>query len=274
MNDANAEWDNGIKTSGFHSACVNSWYRPMITEIDNMQFETVPAHDFYQTNKIDADIVNLIDDLLLHFRVIDASGPWIAGGVLRRALQGERLKDFKGDIDLFFKNEAQKEKVKQFISNNDVFKVSPLQQEAEDKGGVTITGARLVSPYAESIFYDYCGIPIKIQFITYKYYDTLPKLFTNFDTYCCMIGSDGANVTYEKTQAINDLNEKKLHFNWPHIESNPEQKANAYLLMKRLTKFIGDGYSIENNDLKRFTALIHNLPSATYSRAMNEYSNI
>ena len=292
MNDTNTEWDFGIKTSGFHSACVNSWYRPMITEIfcgnlgpnDKMTFETVPAHTFYEINNFDKSIVNLIDDLILHFRMIYSEGPWIAGGLMRRAIQGEKLNGLNGDIDIFVKDETQiedvKERFKTLAINNDIFKLSEDYIKATELGGnVGQDGKMLVSPFAESFFFDYCGIPIKIQIITYKHFKSLPLVFTHFDLFCCMLGTDGANVTYEVNHTISDIHAKKLHFNWSHLDNHPgyqsgDEAPNAYLIMRRLTKFISEGYIIDNKDLKRLTALIHTLPQVTFQRQEHEYNNL
>lgn len=117
-----------------------------------------------------------------------ATGPWIAGGALRRTLIGMPL---DSDVDYFFRDAAQKEAF----------------QEA-----ILASGARIVGQREHATTYEFpredAG-PLIVQAITMAYYPTLEDVLDSFDFTITQFGYDGLALVCGEF-SLWDLSRKRL----------------------------------------------------------------
>ena len=161
----------------------------------------------------------------------DVNGPWIAGGCLHRTYRDLSLND--SDIDIFFKDNEQLAK---YLLD---FNAKAL---AEKK---YVVKSYMVSEWHHTFVITYMDTEVKIQCVSFKYFESIEKLFESFDINLCRIAYDGTNVIYEEN-ALNNIKNNQLKFNEGSIYY-------PSVTLKRMVKYIKLGYDIEDVDLKVLT---------------------
>jgi len=219
--------------------------KPPPTTISN--FDSVTFQEFQDTHKIDPFYYDFAGDLLTPYRAIYEYGPWIAGGFFSRAIQGETLENFRGDVDIWFHTQEQ---VAEYVDGLDSNRFCLNAVKAE----------RYKSHYSYSYIIPYKGRDFKIQLISYKTFNNIDVLLDRFDTFHSMIGTDGVNVYYERDAAIKCAKNKILYYNWDYILKNASSMPDARLVLMRYSKFIANGYTISNGQTEKFVKLIKDSP--------------
>ena len=158
----------------------------------------------------------------------NVNGPWIAGGCLHRTYRNLSLTE--SDIDVFFKDKEQLDKFILELNassiDNTLFKIKSM----------------IVSEWHHTLELEYMNNVIKIQCVSFKYFESIEKLFESFDINLCRVAYDGTNVIHEEN-ALNDIHNNQLRFNQGSI-------FYPSVTLKRLIKYVKMGYNIEDNDLK------------------------
>jgi hypothetical protein len=224
----------------------NCFTKEKLPSPEKLKFIEESFSDFEKNNNIDPFFYNLAGDLLTQYKVQYEYGPWIAGGFLTRAVQGETLENFSGDLDVWFNNNDQQNHFAQDL-NDGKFGLEAIPAE------------RFKSNYSYSYIVKYKDRDIKVQLISYKKFPTIEDLMGRFDMFSAMIGTDGVKVFYEADKALTCAKNKKMLFNWDHLNSKTAHPDARYVL-KRYTKFIKAGYSVDNSEINRFTELLKKLP--------------
>ena len=163
-------------------------------------------------------------------------GPWIAGGSLHRTYRDISLND--SDVDVFFKDNEQLNKY-----------LIDLNGSALSTKRYTIK-SYMVSEWHHTFVITYMDADIKIQCVSFKYFESIEKLFESFDINLCRIAYDGHSVIYEEN-ALNNIRDNKLKFNEGSIYY-------PSVTLKRMVKYIKLGYNIEDMDLKILTHAFYN----------------
>lgn len=171
-----------------------------------MEIQTIPGEGLpgYQE-------MQRIVDILPAMNVFE--GPWIAGGAVRRMIDGEPLS--KGDIDVFFGTDY------------------PLTHHWHDtlkaKGTEVFKSAYATTyevPLEDSIY--------RIQLIARRGYHNPISLFKDFDFTVCQMSYDGKNIT-ASTQGLKDHADKRL-------TTSEYGKTNRKNLVNRALKYICYGF--------------------------------
>lgn len=213
---------------------------------DELKFEELSFSEFEKKFKVDSFFYDLAGDLLTPYKVLYEDGPWIAGGFLTRSLQGETLENFDGDVDVWFSSHDQRTEFAQSLESG--------------RFGLEVEHAeRFKSQYSYSYILKYKERNFKLQLISYRTFPNIKSLLGRFDMFSCMFGTDGVNVFYEANNAIDAAINKKIMFNWNHLNETTAHPDARYC-MKRYTKFIKDGYTADNSEINRFTNLIRKIP--------------
>lgn len=226
---------------------------------DKLKFNSVSFSEFEKEFNIDPFFYDLAGDLLTPYRVLYENGPWIAGGFLTRAIQGEKLDNFSGDIDIWFNTMDQQKEFAQDLND-------------ERFGLKAIPAANFKSDYSYSYLLEYKGKTFKVQLISYKTFNSIDNLLRRFDAFHAMFGTDGVNVFYENGMAADCAKNKQLVFNWGHLNAATAHPDARYVL-KRYTKFIKSGYNIENSEINRFAELIRKLPIPEHEKPYDGYGH-
>lgn len=101
------------------------------------------------------------------------SGPWIAGGALRRTI-GNKEPD--SDFDFFFRNEDQLEKFAENLDEKEFKRVNETEHHVQYSG--QIADAQRI-----------------IQLIKFRYYENTEDVIDSFDFTICQFVFDGAELT-------------------------------------------------------------------------------
>lgn len=115
------------------------------------------------------------------------TGPWIAGGALRRTLLDEPL---ASDVDYFFRDEAQKKAFNDAIL---------------EKGGWLISEKEHAATYGVKVDHD----TVIVQAVTLAYYASLEDVLDSFDFTITQFGWDGKDLVCGQF-ALWDLSRKRL----------------------------------------------------------------
>lgn len=154
--------------------------------------------------------VQSILDLLGEFNF--ETGPWIAGGAVRRLAFDQDLGS--GDIDIFAASHQQ---------------ISPIQSKLDRIGELTYH-----SSYARTYLVPVEDRQYKVQLIIWRSFATIRNLFKTFDFTVCDFVSDGQKYRTHD-QALSDILNRKLRFNDSQINL---QRSVA----SRAVKYISMGY--------------------------------
>lgn len=161
------------------------------------------------------------------------TGPWLAGGAVRRIYQGKSLQE--ADIDIFTANKSQQMKFQDHLKQ-----VGKLVHE---------------SSAAKSYEVPVDGITFKVQLIHRNQYDNCIQLMKDFDFTVCQLVSDGSNIAYADG-ALEDINEGKLRF---AVEGRVTPKNMA----RRAMKYLLYGFQpVQENFLSMITTKV--LPITNY----------
>lgn len=134
-------------------------------------------------------------------------GPWVCGGLLRRAFIGQA---FDSDVDMFFGYGEQLDATKAWL---------------ERMGFVAVNTSQFNIMYVRG--------DLKIQLIHFEYFDSLEQVLDSFDFTICQFGFDGSNV-YTTQNALTDLLGKKLVLNKLTYGVNT---------VRRLIKYTNQGFT-------------------------------
>jgi hypothetical protein len=152
------------------------------------------------------------------------NGPWLAGGALRRTIQGQPL---DSDIDFFFRDEDQKNKFVrdlQHVPLNDITKVRETPHHEHYRGITT-------SPDPSK--------PIDIQAIKFQYYANMSEVIDSFDFTICQFAFNGNNVVMGD-YSLWDLGRKRLAIN---------KITYPVSTMRRALKYGKQGFTVCNGAL-------------------------
>jgi hypothetical protein len=225
----------------------------------HLKFSSVSFSEFQDGFKIDPFFYDLAGDLLTPYRVLYEHGPWIGGGFLTRAIQGETFENFGGDIDVWFSSMEQRDSFAQDLHD-------------ERFGLKAVPAERYKSDYSYSYILSYKGREFKLQLISYKTFSSVDHLLRRFDVFSAMFGTDGVNVFYESDTALKSAIKKQLMFNWGHLNATTAHPDARYVL-KRYTKFIKSGYKITDSEINRFTALLRKIPMPEREKSQDGYGH-
>ena len=163
------------------------------------------------------------------------SGPWIAGGVVRKLWQNADWSS--GDIDIFFSSDSQMRDMVTHITNTFHYNGNKSENSVTWKIKKHLTGnwfEQLIPRNGEYIF----------QGISKFYSNNINELFSQFDFTVCQFATDG-NYIITTEDAIKDTIEKRIH--------SPSNNITASRIMKYATY----GFSPSLSDLK--TAINHTI---------------
>jgi len=125
---------------------------------------------------------------------VAVSGPWIAGGAVRRTVQGEKL---DSDFDFFFAGEEQ---ANRFAS--EMLSLGAAQTAATDKATTFLLPAEMPN---EGVY-----LPeMKVQAIRFQYYRDAEAVIDSFDFTLSQFAYDGESV-YLGTFALWDVARKRI----------------------------------------------------------------
>lgn len=195
-------------------------------------FNRATESDFHRTR--------LSQVLETTFPALTKDGPWLAGGAVRRLVQGQSSLD--SDLDFFFNGETQFQDFATFL----VGKGFKLKRETEHHQHYTgkITTHRPDESEAEF------EQEINIQLVRFKYYDTAADVIDSFDFTICQFAYDGTTLTMGDL-SLWDLARKRLVL---HKLTYPVST------MRRLLKYQKQGYFACSGCLTELLARTINQP--------------
>jgi hypothetical protein len=186
--------------------------------------------------------VNIVKPNLKH-------GPWIAGGAPLLWFQNITVKS--GDIDVFCKNEAQANKLIDFINSLDLTEYNGY-------------ASKIIQTKNATTFQVYCDSPgfkgdWRIQIITCRYFNTCQEVIDNFDITVCQVATCG-NEWILGDQTAYDIANRNLRFRQLTKDAP-----------KRLVKYWTYGYTPVENTLEQ---IINNVDTNWNFRGEEEYHNV
>lgn len=138
-------------------------------------------------------------------------GPWLAGGAVRRLVQGKSIAD--GDMDFFFTSKAEWQKFYNALRDFEVLHKSEAATTYMVEG-------------------------IKVQLIKRLFYDNLDKLFADFDFSACQVATDGKALAHGP-DAVQDINNNVLRF-------AAVGRITKKTVMGRFLKYLNHGFMPDN----------------------------
>jgi hypothetical protein len=157
-----------------------------------------------------SELFTVMDKLPLKFDL--EKGPWVAGGALRRLVQGQGLGD--SDVDIFFHDQEQ-------------FKLAQSEMERE-KVKISRT-SETATEYRFTIDED----TYRIQFIHVSYYETATALLDSFDFTLCQLATDGEDLLVGE-HTLWDISRKKIAVH---------KLTYSVASFRRLMKYCSQGYT-------------------------------
>jgi hypothetical protein len=158
-------------------------------------------------------------DKALFFKIIEKlpklnyeTGPWLAGGAVRRVLSGQPVKD--SDFDLFVASKEQSASCEQFVESN---------------------GGKLKSKNKFNSTYDLPveeGLVAKVQIIYFQHYNNAVDVVDSFDYTICQFVTDGETLGCGE-YSLFDLTRKRLAVH---------RISYAMSSMRRMVKYIKQGF--------------------------------
>jgi len=162
----------------------------------NKQFNIVPEKDASVVSAINPNLIN---------------GPWIAGGAVRKWINGEDINE--SDIDVFCKDENQFEEV---LATLRKYEPSAVLDEIVTDNATTLK----ISSRKQLV-----------QIVKHTFYENPQEIIDNFDISVCQLVTDGDTIVYGE-HTFEDLNKKQLRM----VKYRPGA-------IKRLTKYFIYGYT-------------------------------
>ena len=144
---------------------------------------------------------------------LSSDGPWLAGGALRRTLQG---KEPESDFDFFFRNADQLSVFVTHLESIGLIKVCETQHHAHYRGRVGDS-----------------AIERDIQCIRFAFYESAVAVIDSFDYTICMLAFDGQTLTVGDF-TLWDLGRRRLAI---HKITYP------VATMRRMLKYASQGFT-------------------------------
>ena len=144
------------------------------------------------------------------------TGPWIAGGSVRKMITGEYIGN--SDFDFWFSSEQQ------YIE---------AVRELREYCGVSVLHT---SDNAITFNVLFGPTSYKIQLICKKFYSSPGGIIDDFDFTCCQLATDGTSVIYG-SQTVEDLENRVLRL------SDPSRTHQG--LLKRVIKYLSYGFKLD-----------------------------
>lgn len=171
--------------------------------------------------------------ILRHLPPIDADGPWVAGGSIWKAIENRPIEH---DIDFFFKSAAQCERwYRELLSMPYVHRIVSFPK---------------ANDYNTTLKYHVhtrgLNKTVKLQLITFRFYNDIEKLFNSFDFTACQFALDGQTL-YVGDTALDDVRNRHIIFN-----NVKDEKASAI----HLERYVNLGFSAPENQRERFNAIM------------------
>lgn len=168
-----------------------------------------------------------LQKLLNRVPYIGPSGPWVAGGAVRRTFTGEPL---DSDFDFFFKNQEQLNAFKQGLES-----VGAKLVSFNDMNETWIIPDEFDSNEYEGINKRYTYIQsAKIQLIKFKFFDTLEEVLDAFDYTIAQFGFDGIDFVMSEF-SLWDVARKRLV---------PHKITYGTSSVRRMLKYASQGYTV------------------------------
>lgn len=144
---------------------------------------------------------------------LSKDGPWLAGGALRRTLQG---KEPDSDFDFFFRDADQLAAFVQKLEARSMEKVRETQHHVHYRGRLGDS-----------------GIPRDVQCIRFAFYSSAQAVINSFDYTICMLAFDGVTLTLGDF-TLWDLGRRRLAI---HKITYP------VATMRRMLKYASQGFT-------------------------------
>lgn len=144
---------------------------------------------------------------------LSKNGPWIAGGALRRTMQG---KEPDSDFDFFFRDAEQLAAFVGMLEKRGLEKVRETQHHVHYRGRLNDG-----------------GMPRDIQCIRFAFYESAEAVIDSFDYTICMLAFDGVTLTLGNF-TLWDLGRRRLAI---HKITYP------VATMRRMIKYTSQGFT-------------------------------
>lgn len=140
-------------------------------------------------------------------------GPWIAGGALRRTVQG---KEPESDFDFFFRDQDQLQSFVEALEKGGMAKVRETEHHVHYRGRLAPDGPER-----------------DVQCIRFSFYQSAKDVIDSFDYTICMFAFDGITLTIGD-YALWDLGRKRLAIN---------KITYPVATMRRMLKYTRQGFT-------------------------------
>lgn len=151
--------------------------------------------------------------VLTSLPTLSPSGPWLAGGALRRTLQG---KEPESDFDFFFRDADQLAGFVAKLEASGMEKIRETQHHVHYRGRLGDS-----------------GMPRDVQCIRFAFYNSAQAVIDSFDYTICMLAFDGSELTLGDF-TLWDLGRKRLAI---HKITYP------VATMRRMLKYATQGFT-------------------------------
>lgn len=151
--------------------------------------------------------------VLLSLPTLSPSGPWLAGGALRRTLQG---KEPESDFDFFFRDADQLAGFVAKLEAGGMEKIRETQHHVHYRGRLGDS-----------------GMPRDVQCIRFAFYNSAQAVIDSFDYTICMLAFDGSELILGDF-TLWDLGRKRLAI---HKITYP------VATMRRMLKYATQGFT-------------------------------
>lgn len=153
---------------------------------------------------------------------LGGNGPWLAGGAIRKTIQGVSL---DSDFDFFFKDQAQLDLFKEGLEN-----CGARMLKQNDKNEMWI----LPSCIPEDTEGEGIYLPeMEIQLIKFRWYETAEEVIDSFDFTLCQFAYDGEWI-FLSDFALWDVARRKLV---------PHKITYGTASLRRLIKYANQGFT-------------------------------
>lgn len=161
----------------------------------------------------------------------DVNGPWIAGGSVWKAIEGQSL---DCDLDFFFASPQQQEVYMRIMRS--IPYVNHIVSEKKNDYNTT---------FGFHVYDNGYNKTVPIQYVTFRYAPCIEGILNEFDFTVCQFGFDGKTL-FTGDNSLEHLNDRKIVFHNVHDTS-----ATAVHLKKYLAKgfVIPPDQQLKFNDL-------------------------
>lgn len=192
--------------------------------------------DIYSLSNVDLEY----RDLILNVRKNLPPDCVLAGGTLRRLIEGQPY--IGADFDVYFASRKELEKFNPavFSKNFEIF-----------------TTLNAIS----YLIKDFLGYSIVIQCVQSVFVNNFEELFANYDIRCCMVGIHNKQIAYlDDGEPFSGKVMSKRHYDSLHGNALQDIKDKKIVLanvtngtntLKRMMKLAGEGYNISKLELNK-----------------------